>query len=63
MREALTLRYDGGDIPTFLSRADKVYNQAKVGENVRFEHYEMHGNLTRCFSSLCCSEDPKTIKA
>ncbi len=37
MREALTLGYDGGDIPTFLSRADKVYNQAKVGENVKFE--------------------------
>ncbi len=28
MREALTLRYDGGDIPTCFSRADKVYNHA-----------------------------------
>ncbi len=37
MREALTFRYDGGDIPTFLSRSDKVYNQAKVGDNVKFE--------------------------
>ena len=37
MREALTIRYDGGDTPTFLSRADKVYNQAEVGENVKFE--------------------------
>ncbi len=37
MREALTLRYDRGDIPTFMSRADKIYNQAKVGENVKFE--------------------------
>ncbi len=26
MRGALTFRYDGGDIPTFLSRADNVYN-------------------------------------
>ncbi len=24
MRDALNLRYDGGDIPTFLSRAEKV---------------------------------------
>ena len=30
IRDALSLRYDGGDIPTFLSRADKVYSQAKV---------------------------------
>ncbi len=37
MREALTLQYDGRDIPNFLSRADKVYNQAKVGDNVKFE--------------------------
>ena len=37
MRESLTLRYDGSDIPTFLSRAEKVYNQAEVGENVKFE--------------------------
>ena len=36
MREALTPRYDGGDNPTFLSRADKVYNQAKVDENAKF---------------------------
>ncbi len=34
MREALTLQYDGADIPNFLSRTNKVYNQAKVGENV-----------------------------
>ncbi len=26
IREALTLRYDEGDIPSFLSWADKVYN-------------------------------------
>ena len=37
MREALTLRYDRGDILSFLSRADKAYNQAKVVENVKFE--------------------------
>ncbi len=37
MRDARTLRYDGGDIPTFLSKADKVYNQAKVDKNVKFE--------------------------
>ncbi len=37
MREALALQYDGGDIPTFLSGAKKVNNQAKVGENVKFE--------------------------
>ncbi len=37
MREALTLRYDGGDTTTFSSRADKVYYQAKVGENVKLE--------------------------
>ena len=37
MREALNLQYDRGDIPSFLSRPDKVYNQAKVGENVKFE--------------------------
>ncbi len=37
MREALNLRYDGEDIPTFSSRTDKVYSQAKFGENVKFE--------------------------
>ncbi len=37
MRDPLTLRYDKGDILTFISRADKVYDQAKVGENVKFE--------------------------
>ncbi len=37
MREALTLQYDGDYIPTFLSRAEKVYNQAKVRENVKLE--------------------------
>ncbi len=37
MRDALTLRNDRVDFPTFLSRADKVYTQAKVGENVKFE--------------------------
>ncbi len=34
IREAFTLQYNGSDFPTFLSMADKVYNQAKVGENV-----------------------------
>ncbi len=37
MREAITLQYDAGDMSTFLSRADKVSNQAKVGDNVKFE--------------------------
>ncbi len=37
MRDALTLRKDGRGILNFLSRVDKVDNQAKVGENVRFE--------------------------
>ncbi len=36
-REAFTLQYGGEDISNFLSRAEKVYNQAKVGENVKFE--------------------------
>ena len=35
MREALILQYGGRDIPTFFSRSDEVYNQAKVGENVK----------------------------
>ncbi len=37
MRDALSLRYDGGDIPNFLSRTDKVYSQAEVGNNMNFE--------------------------
>ncbi len=37
MRDALTLRYDAGDASNFLLRADKVYNLAKVVENVKFE--------------------------
>ncbi len=37
LRDALSLQCDGGDIPTFLSRADKVYNQAKVEDNMKFE--------------------------
>ncbi len=37
MREALTLQYEGEDIPTFLPRADMVYNRAKVGLNVKVE--------------------------
>ena len=37
MREALTFPYNGGDIPAFLSRADKVFNQAKLGDNIKFE--------------------------
>ncbi len=37
MREVLTVQYEGGDIPKFLSRADKIYNQAKVGDNLKFE--------------------------
>ncbi len=37
MRDSLSLRYDGGDIPNFLSRADKVYNRAKFGNNMKFE--------------------------
>ncbi len=63
MREALTLRYDGRDIQTFLSRADKVYNQAKVGENVELELRRDVLKSDQMFSSLCCSEDPRTMKA
>ncbi len=37
MRDAISLRYDGGDIPTFLSKADEVYSQAEVGSNMKFE--------------------------
>ncbi len=40
MREALTLRYDGGDIPSFLSRADKVCNQAKMGRMLNSSYTE-----------------------
>ncbi len=36
-RDPLSLRYDGGDISIFLSRAGKVYNQEKVGNNMKFE--------------------------
>ena len=37
MRDALTLRHNRGDITTSLLRSGKVYNQAKVGENIKFE--------------------------
>ena len=29
MKEAISLEYDGGDIQTFLTRADKLYSQPK----------------------------------
>ncbi len=63
MREALTLRYDRGDIPTFFSRADKVYNQAKVGKNVKFELLREALKSDQMFSSVCYSEDPRTMTA
>ncbi len=63
MRDALTIRYDGGDIPSFLSKADKVYIQAKVGENVKFELLRDALKFDQIFSSFCCSKDPRTMKA
>ncbi len=49
MREALNFRYDGGDISSFVSRADKVYNQAKVGENVKFQLLRDAFKSDQCF--------------
>ncbi len=37
IREALNLRYERGDIPSFSKKADKVQNQDKVGGNVKFD--------------------------
>ncbi len=62
MREAFIRQYDGEDIPTSLSRADKVYNHAKVGENVKFERLCDALKSDQMFFDLCCSEDPRTKK-
>ncbi len=37
MRDALSLLLDEGDTLNFLSRADEVYSQTKVGNNIKFE--------------------------
>ncbi len=63
MESALTLRYEAEDILNFLSRADKVYNQAEVGENVKFELLHDALKSDQMFSSLRCSEDSRTIRA
>ncbi len=63
MREALTSRYDGGDIPSFLSRAGKAYNQVKEGNNVKFELLRDGLKSDPMFSSLCCSKYPRTMNA
>ena len=62
IREALTLRYDGGDIPTSSSRADKVFNQATVDENMKFGLLRDALKSIRRFPNLCCSEDPRTMR-
>ncbi len=33
----LAFKYGTGNIPTFLWRAEKIYNQAKVGNSMKFE--------------------------
>ena len=35
-KEAISLEYDGGDIQTFLTRADKLYSQAKFNDHAKF---------------------------
>ncbi len=39
MREPLTRQYEGRDVPKFFSRAEKVYNQAKVEDNVNPNYF------------------------
>ena len=36
MKQAISLEYDGGDIQTFLTRADKLYSEAKFNEQAKF---------------------------
>ena len=36
MKEAISLEFDGGDIQNFLTRADKLYSQAKFNEQAKF---------------------------
>ena len=36
MKECMSLEYDGGDIQTFLTRADKLYSQAKFNDRANF---------------------------
>ncbi len=62
MREAITLQYDWGDIPTFLSRDDKVYNQAKVGENVNFELLSDSLKSDQMFFQFVLFKGSKTTK-
>ena len=36
MKDAISLSYDGGDIQSFLSKADKAYSQARFIERAKF---------------------------
>ncbi len=57
MREALTLRYDGGDILTFLSRADKAF--MGYAENIKM----MDGTAAQTFQQTKnFDKDPKETK-
>ena len=37
MKKAVSLEYDRGDIETFITRADKLYSQAKFNEQAKFD--------------------------
>ena len=63
MRQALTVRYDGEGITTFLSKAEKVYNQAEVGDRAKFELPRDALKSNQMLSSLRCSKDPRVMKA
>ena len=36
MRDAISLMYDGGDIQVFLTKAEKIYNQAKFNAQAKY---------------------------
>ncbi len=62
MRDAVTLRYDRGGIPTFLSRADKVYNQDKVDEKAKFELLRDALKSYQMFFQFVLFKEPKSYE-
>ena len=62
MREALILLYEGEDIPKFLSRAEKVYNQVKIGDNVKFELFRDVLKPDQMFFQFVFSEDQRLMR-
>ncbi len=61
IREALTLRYERGDIPS-LKKADKVQNQDKVGGNVKFDLLRDHLKSDQLFSCIFCSKESRKMQ-